>query len=200
MSMSLSLYIVEPEKDDFHWIGRPSNLLHYLFYGQSGDTLRKHLSKNELDILQPTDWPEPAELMHKTKDARSLRPAIERVAAILQENESQFPRAHMIVSDDPAVPSRMDGSVHWKDESGRRWSLEAFHDSMEHREEVQVRVSNAQTESYWIPVKEVIELGGRSFRIHSQAWHELCRPDIDGALKVCDKAIQMNAPVLWAVS
>jgi hypothetical protein len=193
MSMSLSLYIVEPEKDKMQWIGQPSNVLHDLFYGLTGGTLECLLSNDEFNVLQPTS---------EAKDARSLSTAIARVAAILLENEDRFPRAHWVVCDDLEMSERMDSSAYWQDESGRQWMLDGFHHSMEHREEIEVRVHvpNAPTEFHWIPAKGLVEVGGRSFKIHSQSWYELCYPDIDGALKICDQAIRMNAPVIWRIS
>jgi hypothetical protein len=199
MGMSLSIFIVDPEKDEFEWIGRSSDTLNDLFYGPTGDTLNKHLSNDELQILVPTDWPEAGELLQKSRDARPLRAVLKRVSAILLANEEEFPRAHFLVGENPARPSQMIGAAHWRDESGRRWSLEAFHHSVEHREEVRVRVSNGEPESHWISADEVVQVEARSFRIHSESWCEWCRPDIDAAIAICDKAIQMSAPVLWTI-
>jgi hypothetical protein len=200
MSLSISIYIVEPEKDDLHWVGNPSNLLHDLLYASTGDTLRSHLSEDDLEALHPTEWPDPAQALHRAKDPRTLKRAIQRIGAVLQEFEHEFPRAHMIVIEDPARPRRMDGSASWRDEAGRRWNMDGFHHSVEHRDDLHVRVANDQTESSWIPARPIVEAGGKTFKIQSMSWHEICQPDIDRALQVCDKAIHMKARVLWAIS
>lgn len=201
MSMTVSAYIIEPNKDEFEWTGYGSNLLHDLVFGQMGDMLQSYLSSDDFQFLQPVYWPDPGKVLDEARDPVLLKTVIQKIAIILKTYSEDFPLAHMVVDkEEDGKPIWMSGSTSWEDDAGRRWTLGAFHHSLEHRDEVQVRIRDGEEESYWIPAKEVADVGGRQIKIHSETWFEHCQGDIQAVIEICEKAIRLGKPILWAYS
>ena len=212
MSLSIACYAIESDKHSDEWKGTSSHSLHDLYYNKTGDTLRRYLPQEEFQLLEPVDWPEEGRELEYSKDPRQLKAVIEHLSSILQSRSSEFPMAHMIVagetfptpSFDAAArasdkPGALIGTGSWKDNEGRTWSVFGMHKSVERRDELHVHIRNGDKEDYWIEAKELVEIDGKTIRVVTRSWYEYLQRDIESAIGICDRAVELNTRVLWAM-